>query len=951
MVMEKKKIFFTKLFYLVLFCAFYFNSKIIAQPFTNRGVVVNEYCVSNDGTYIDGYGKAGDWVELLNVHTQTLNLANWGLSDDKTNLFKWKFPNTFTLAVNGFGVIWLDGKNKTLTTLGGPEHHANFDITQCKSEWLILTHLDGTIRDSIAIKRTSYGHTRIRELGSYSQMGFHLWRVSTANTFMLANPTNTLSYKDYMPTPVFSVTPNTQFGLVGNAGEVQILVGGLIADSTGQCFEVRYENGTSQFPNNTTSPVYTGTNSPIFLNPNTTNIRAVTYPRAQYTGTNPIVLSECLQDQYLPSFCETNTYFQDNEHNAFNPQFGLIAVTMSSLEATSFFPSNGSVPPPPTGTVHVEYFDNKNQWVDAYGVISKPINEPWKTKQKGYYITIDDRRGMGCEWQGKIFNVAGLGTSNRSSFPTLHLKGGDVESHSYPNSGPSATPEGTGIRDVFVQSLAAKNNLNVSPLHIKPVVAMTNGTYTGVYNLTEIYDKYYENYYYKQSLDSLDLNFVNSSIEGSISYPYIDGSTSSFMNNWASTYTMGVNGTMSNLNPTASNGYYALMNRIDKKSMLDYMILNSYCINNNIWTYNVAFAKGAQNVGQYGNKWHYYLWNVPTVFNYTTVTANPVAYVNPYMNICLPHVPLTPTINILPQKFNGHGNIFDNLLRRVPSFKLEYLNRYQDLINGPLSCTEIMKHYDYIYNLYSKEMKYHEDPASTPTPGEFATIMDAWDSNMVAFKRILQKRCDYVKGYGFSSVGTCTTIYGPQLGPFAVSVDVEPEGAGVVRLNSLILPNYKWTNSIYGTTLPIKAIPTSTDYAFHHWEFKNNPQVNNSIADSVNFSVTSLGEEIIAVFTNKLTDLSQYGEAANIPNAFSPNGDNVNDEFRPLGSSEFSSNYDLRIYNRWGQEVFRSTDPKQGWNGMFGGKEAQSGVYAYVVNYTNAANEAKMAKGNVTLLR
>ena len=36
---------------------------------------------------------------------------------------------------------------------------------------------------------------------------------------------------------------------------------------------------------------------------------------------------------------------------------------------------------------------------------------------------------------------------------------------------------------------------------------------------------------------------------------------------------------------------------------------------------------------------------------------------------------------------------------------------------------------------------------------------------------------------------------------------------------------------------------------------------------------------------------------------------------------------------------------------MFGGKEAQSGVYAYVVNYTNAANEAKMAKGNVTLIR
>jgi hypothetical protein len=273
MVMEKKNIFFTKFTYLVLFSLIGFNYTLNAQAFTNRGVVINEYCVSNDGTYIDGYGKAGDWVELLNVHTQTLNLANWGLSDDRNNLFKWKFPNTFTLAVNGFGIIWLDGKNTTLNTIGGPEHHANFDITQCKGEWLILTHQNGTIRDSIAVKRTSYGHTRIRELGSYSQMGFNLWRVSTANTFKLANPLNTLSFKDYMPTPVFSVTPNTQFGLVGNAGEVQIKVDGLDADSAGQCYEVRYENGTSLFPNQTTSAVYTGTNSPIFLNPNTTNIK------------------------------------------------------------------------------------------------------------------------------------------------------------------------------------------------------------------------------------------------------------------------------------------------------------------------------------------------------------------------------------------------------------------------------------------------------------------------------------------------------------------------------------------------------------------------------------------------------------------------------------------------------------------------------------------------------
>ena len=88
-----------------------------------------------------------------------------------------------------------------------------------------------------------------------------------------------------------------------------------------------------------------------------------------------------------------------------------------------------------------------------------------------------------------------------------------------------------------------------------------------------------------------------------------------------------------------------------------------------------------------------------------------------------------------------------------------------------------------------------------------------------------------------------------------------------------------------------------------------------------------------------------------MPSAFSPNNDNINDIYKPLGSAMFTSDYDFRIYNRWGQEVFRSTDPSMGWDGTFAGQQSITGVYAWVITYKNVFNESKIAKGNVTLVR
>lgn len=87
-----------------------------------------------------------------------------------------------------------------------------------------------------------------------------------------------------------------------------------------------------------------------------------------------------------------------------------------------------------------------------------------------------------------------------------------------------------------------------------------------------------------------------------------------------------------------------------------------------------------------------------------------------------------------------------------------------------------------------------------------------------------------------------------------------------------------------------------------------------------------------------------------LPNAFSPNGDGENDVLRVLGS-QYVQSVELRIYNRWGQQVFYTNQKEQGWDGTFKGQPAPLGVYAYTLVATLANGEVIHKKGNVTLKR
>ena len=87
-----------------------------------------------------------------------------------------------------------------------------------------------------------------------------------------------------------------------------------------------------------------------------------------------------------------------------------------------------------------------------------------------------------------------------------------------------------------------------------------------------------------------------------------------------------------------------------------------------------------------------------------------------------------------------------------------------------------------------------------------------------------------------------------------------------------------------------------------------------------------------------------------VPNAFTPNGDGVNDVFRVLGNTGRLESFRLRVFNRWGQLLFETSDKGKGWDGRQSGGEAPLGAYAYMLEYS-LNNKPVTQKGNFTLLR
>lgn len=88
-----------------------------------------------------------------------------------------------------------------------------------------------------------------------------------------------------------------------------------------------------------------------------------------------------------------------------------------------------------------------------------------------------------------------------------------------------------------------------------------------------------------------------------------------------------------------------------------------------------------------------------------------------------------------------------------------------------------------------------------------------------------------------------------------------------------------------------------------------------------------------------------------VPTAFSPNGDGVNDLFRGICRCPVQD-YNLQVYNRWGELTFETSDIQDGWNGKYKSVLQPLGIYVYHLNYFSYCERKNIyIKGNITLIR
>lgn len=85
-----------------------------------------------------------------------------------------------------------------------------------------------------------------------------------------------------------------------------------------------------------------------------------------------------------------------------------------------------------------------------------------------------------------------------------------------------------------------------------------------------------------------------------------------------------------------------------------------------------------------------------------------------------------------------------------------------------------------------------------------------------------------------------------------------------------------------------------------------------------------------------------------VPNAFTPNGDGINETFNPKGQS--ITTFNMKIFNRWGEMLYETNDMLKGWDGTYNGEMSQQDVYIYKIKARGEIAGLIEQDGTVTLI-
>ncbi len=359
----------------------------------------------------------------------------------------------------------------------------------------------------------------------------------------------------------------------------------------------------------------------------------------------------------------------------------------------------------------------------------------------------------------------------------------------------------------------------------------------------------------------------------------------------------------------------------------------------------------------------------PVGTNIYTITA--------ILNNCISMDDVLVTVNSLPNVSAGPDqNVCEGNQVTLTGFGAVSYQWNNDVVNGvPFTQTVTQQTYTVIgtnANGCQNQDQVTVTMMSNPTP---TFMISDTLSCFSPFEVIIQNTTSGSAAVCFWNFGNGTTsnncdggiaIYSNE-GCYNVSLNVTYTNGcmnSFVNYNAICVsspPNAAFTAnpSIADVGMPIDFINHSEGAVAYNWNFGDQsgtisqPNVIYTYSEGGSYNVT-----LIAINEFGCTDTSRQVVLINdpllfyVPNTFTPGDGNYNNIFVPVMTSGFDPwNYELIIFNRWGEIVFVSRHPKKGWDGTYGGMDCPEGTYIWQINVKNADGIYELHRGHVNLLR
>lgn len=487
------------------------------------------------------------------------------------------------------------------------------------------------------------------------------------------------------------------------------------------------------------------------------NINATTVIRAIAYSANP---------NLLPSFVETNTYFINENHTV-----KIVSVCGNNVDELLNNALWGNVNP--VGSFELFQANTFEQLSEAVGDYNKHGNDSWAYNQRGFDYVTRDEFGYDYAIKDQIFP-----NTQRDKFQRLILK--PAANDNYP------FEDGAHIRDAYVHTLSQAANLELDERSSVPCVVYLNGQYWGVYEIREKVDDkdFIEEYYNVAS------NTIYSDNSSSVDYIKTWGATWSEYGTetaWNTLHNYIVTNNMAN----AAN-YQYVKDRLNVLSLVDYIIINTQTVCSDWLNYNTGWWHTTNN----DVKWRYTLWDMDATFghyiNYTGVPS-----IEPDSDPCDNESPAIAD----PE---GHIDLLQSLFENDEFFDL-YINRYADLNSTYFSC-------DYMLGLLD-QMIAEIEPEMPRQINRWGGSYAAWQNNVQELRDFISTRCTVIN----VNIADCYDLEGP----FQLTVQVEPAGAGTVTVNTVTPTTYPYQAEYFGqVTITLTATPAEGG-SFSHWEANN----------------------------------------------------------------------------------------------------------------------------------